>query len=513
MKNLIVKLAYLIESSKSYHRFRTFLVNILLNNNTRHKRIFDLFIIFLVISTVGILIYEVKNDLPDEVIYYEYFAVGIFILEWIGRFIVSFESHKQIIRDYEESQLLNIDFSVFHSFKIIIQEKLRFVFSLASIIDLLAILPSYRPLRILRIFLIFRLFKVLKYTNSINQFIRVFVEKKYELSLLLVLYLLAIFFSATILYVYEGHSGINLKIESFFDAMYWSFITVSTIGYGDITPQTEIGKSVTLILILTGYAVIAFFTSIVTSSISEKLYIIKENNQLNNISKLKNVVLICGYGKVADVLVDNLLKRHYNILIIEEDVEKIEQAEKLNLPVIKDDATNIDFLKKAGIGKNVRYVFALSNDDEVNLSIILGVRSISDDVTIVSRCNYEKTKKKLKIAGANEVFDITDEASTVGIGFMHHPVTFDAIDDILVDHRGAILNNIEIYETSHFIGKKLHDVDFNQYNITFVGVVPEGKVENFMFNPKKDYVLQAKDFLIVIGYELTINKFKTYLQV
>ena len=116
MTNTIVNLSYTIESSKSYHRFRAFLVNIL-TNNTIHKKIFDLFMIFLVISTIGILIYEVKHPLPSFINDYEYFAVVIFILEWFGRLIVSFESHKQIIKDYEESQFLNIPYSIFSSFQ------------------------------------------------------------------------------------------------------------------------------------------------------------------------------------------------------------------------------------------------------------------------------------------------------------------------------------------------------------------------------------------------------------
>ncbi|HFU76115.1 MAG TPA: potassium channel protein, partial [Arcobacter sp.] len=316
-----------------------------------------------------------------------------------------------------------------------------------------------------------------------------------------------------ILYVYEGN-GLNDKVDSFFDAMYWSFITVSTIGYGDITPQTDIGKSVTLILILTGYTVIAFFTSIVTSTISEKLDIIKENNALTNASKLKDYILVCGYGKVGQVLVDNLKKHQYAVLVIEINPQRVELAEKNNITVIKDDATSIDLLKRVGINNNVRSVIALSDNDEVNLSIILAVRSISSHINIISRCNKEKTKSKLKLAGANEVFDITGAASLVGLGFMNHPVAFDAIDDILIDHRGAIINEIEIFDTSNFIGKSLQEINFKRFNITFIGVIPNKNKNQFIFNPNKtEYIIEAKDYLVVVGYELTIREFKAYLQV
>jgi voltage-gated potassium channel len=468
--------------------------------------------VFLVISTVGILIYEVKHPLPSFIDSYEYFAVGIFILEWIGRFIISFESHKQIIKDFEESQFVNMPYNLFSSIKIISSEKLSYIFSLASIIDLLAILPSYRPLRILRIFLLFRLFKVLRYSNSLNQFIKVFVEKKLELSLLLMLYLLVIFFSSTILYIYEGN-GLNSKVTSFFDAIYWAFITVSTIGYGDITPVSGAGKSITLVLIITGYTVIAFFTSIVTSSISEKLDIIKESKALSNVKKLKNYILVCGYGKSGQVLVEDLQQNGYEVLIIEQDAKVVELGELKNLNIIKDDATNIDLLKKIGINDRIKSVVVLTQDDTVNLSIILAVRSLNKTIPILSRCNGLKTLDKLKLAGATDIIGINETAGLVALGHIKAPIAFEAMDDILVDYNGATMSEIEIFQNSPFVGKKLSIVDFDRFNINFIGIIHSDDINNFIFNPnKEDTILQEKDFLIIIGYERTIQDFKTYLQ-
>jgi len=511
MTDLIVQFAYNLESSKTYHRFRTFLVNILLNT-TKAKKIFDIFMIFLVISTVGILIYEVKHTVPDFLNQYEYYAVGVFILEWIGRFIVSFESHKQIIKDFEETQFLNIEYDIKQSIKVITKKKLGYIFSLASIIDLLAILPSYRPLRILRIFLLFRLFKVLRYSNSLHQFIRVFIEKRLELTLLLMLYLLVIFFCSTILYIYEG-TGINQNIHSFSDAIYWSFITVSTIGYGDVTPVTDTGKAITLVLILTGYAVIAFFTSIVTSSISDKLDIIKETDTLSSIAKLKQYTLVCGYGKSGQILVDNLKEKGYETLIIDDDEHNVLIGESKKLRIIKDDASDISLLRKINITKNVQSIIVLTNDDTLNLSIILAIRSINKNIPIIARSNRFKTQDKLKLAGANKIIGINESAALVALGHLKAPIAFEAMENILVDHHGASMSEIEIFHTSPFIGEKLSTVDFDKFNINFIGIVHNNSKNHFIFNPKReDIILEEKDFLIIIGYERTIKDFQTYLQ-
>jgi len=512
MTNFIVKSAYRIEGSKTYHSFRTFLVNILLNHNTKHKKIFDILMIFLVISTVGILIYEVKNPLPPFIDHYEYFAIVIFILEWLCRVFVSFESHKQIIKDFEESQFLNMPYNIFSSIKIITNEKFKYILSLASIIDLLAILPSYRPLRILRIFLLFRLFKILRYSNSISQFARVFIEKKLELSILLLLYLLVIFFCSTILYIYEG-TGLNEKVVSFSDALYWAFITVSTIGYGDITPISDAGRFTTLILIFTGYSVIAFFTAIITSSISDKLDIIKESKAISNTSKLNNFTLVCGYGKAGTVLVTNLLNKGYEVLIIEPNANIAQSAELKNLNIIKNDASDISLLKDIGIINNVKSVVVLTDDDTINLSIILAVRSLNSEVPIISRCNRYETQDKLKLAGATKIIGINESSALVTLGFLKSPIAFEAIDEILIDYKGATMNEIEIYENSAFIGEKLSSVDFKKFNINFIGIVHGNDKSKFTFNPKtEDIVLKQKDFLIIIGYEKTIKDFKTYIQ-
>ena len=512
MNNLIINIAYKIEASKAHKKFRNFLYNTLINNSSKYKKIFDLSMIFLVISTVGILIYEVKHELPDYINYFEYFAVGVFILEWLGRLTISFESHKQIIHDYEESQFLNIKYNIFDSLKIITKKKFEYIFSLNSIIDLLAILPSYRPLRILRIFLLFRLFKVLKYSSSLNIFTRVFVEKKLELTLLLLLYLLVIFFSATIIYIYEGN-GLNDKIDTFMDAIYWSFITVSTIGYGDITPVSDAGRSATIILILAGYTTIAFFTSIVTSSLNEKLDTIKQSSTLANIKKLKKYILICGYGKTAQVLIDNLKDNNYNFLILENNNKIIQQHQNAKINIINGDATNISLLKKIGINKNISKVIVLTSDDTINLSIILSIRSINQNIPIICRSNRVKVKQKLLVAGATKLIELNDAASYVSLGYLNAPIAYEAIDDILVDYKGAVMSEIEIFEHSNFINKPLSKIEFNNFNINFIGIVHDNNKENFIFNPNKENtILNEKDFLIVIGYEKTIDEFKTYIQ-
>ena len=130
MNSFFINFAYFLESSTKYYNTKHFFYETLEDNNSKKRKYFDFFMIFLVLSTVGILIFEVNHTILPWLDTYETIAVFIFIVEWIGRLWVNSHAHKHIINDYEKSQLLNHPYKFSHSFKIIIKEKLRFIHGL-----------------------------------------------------------------------------------------------------------------------------------------------------------------------------------------------------------------------------------------------------------------------------------------------------------------------------------------------------------------------------------------------
>lgn len=511
IKNFIVNFAYTLESSTKYYNTKHFFYELLEDDQTSKRKYFDFFMIFLVLSTVAILIYEVNHELLPWLDTYETVAIVIFIIEWLSRFWVSSHARRHIIEDYEKSQLLNQPYVLSHSLQKIMKEKLSFVFSPMSIIDLLAILPYYRPLRILRIFMLFRLFKILRYTNSIKQFRHVFIEKRFEFFTLGILFVMAIAFGSTIIFIYEG-AGVNPNIHSFFDAIYWSVITISTVGFGDISPVTIQGRVATLFLVIGGMGVIAFSTSIVTSALNEKLLIIKEEKVIGETNSLKEFVIICGYGKMGKVLAKEFYKIKQDFIIIDKDNKDFESEDAQKFLTIKGDATTSSLLEKVGINKGASSIIAMTNSDAVNLSIILTARALNPTINIIARANHTNTKQKLYLAGASQVVLSNEIAALVAAEYIGQPVTFEAIDDILLNGEGAVIDEIEILQNSHFIGERLNTINFAKFNLTLIGIVEEQNRKKFIFNPnKEEYIIKQKDILILIGFQESILQIKIEL--
>jgi voltage-gated potassium channel len=258
-----------------------------------------------------------------------------------------------------------------------------------------------------------------------------------------------------------------------------------------------------------GLGVIAFFTSIVTTALSTRLVALKEEKVIGEANALKEFVIICGYGRMGKVLAQEFVKIKQKFIVIDNDDDKLLHSNSQNILSIKGDATDSAFLSSVGINKGASSIIALTNSDAVNLSIILTARSSNPNINIIARANNEKVKEKLFLAGANEVIATNEISALVAAEYIGQPIAFDAIDDILLDSDGAVMDEVEILQKSNFIGYKLENINFSNFNLTLIGIVETSKDKTFKFNPKPDqYVINEKDILIVIGHKESVAKFK-----
>ena len=151
----------------------------------------------------------------------------------------------------------------------------KYSLSFMGIIDLLSILPFYlalgldlRSVRALRLMRMFRLFKLARFTTAMDRYVSAFRSIKEELILFSATALITIYLSSVGIYYFE-HEVQPEAFASVFDAMWWSVVTLTTVGYGDVYPVTAGGKIFTIFVVLVGLGVVAVPTGLFASALNK----------------------------------------------------------------------------------------------------------------------------------------------------------------------------------------------------------------------------------------------------
>ncbi|MCB0688283.1 MAG: ion transporter [Saprospiraceae bacterium] len=224
-------------------------------------------------------IYEIifESDTPAG----KYFDVGLFIFILVSIIVVLFESVESYRTSYQETfrtieWILTCIFLIEYILRLYcVRKPLHYALSFYGIIDLLAIMPSFlaffitagqsliviRALRLLRIFRIFKLGSFMAQGNVIMESIN---QSKGKIAVFLYFIVILVLIIGSMMYVIEG--GKNQDFDSIPTSIYWAIVTLTTVGYGDITPVTNIGKFMSAVVMILGYAVIAVPTGIVSAS-------------------------------------------------------------------------------------------------------------------------------------------------------------------------------------------------------------------------------------------------------
>ncbi|MFI3198153.1 MAG: NAD-binding protein [Methylococcaceae bacterium] len=519
LTRLIVGFAYFLKTSPYYRNTKRFFYNLLDNPDSRIKSNFDIVMICLVLFSVILLIYEVDTQLTKLERLFEQVIIFLFIIEYLLRGWLYNDSHTIVLEHYEKARYLNSPFRVGEVIRLILAKKIEYIFTPLAVIDLLAILPSYRPLSMLRVLLIFRLFKLLRYFTSLKLFVEVLNSKRFELYNLSIFLGFLIFIGSSGIYLFE-HPTNTQQVGNLFDAAYWSIVTVSSVGYGDIAPQTTGGRLVAMALILTGLGVLSFFISIIVSAFGDKMQDLRENRTYAELKHYPGFVIICGFGRVGRHIALQLEKHQQHFVVIDSKEVNASKARRLGYLVIHADASKNEVLINAGIKNRATAVLCTTGDDVVNVYITLTSRHLNPAIRIISRANKQDNVKKLYQAGADNVIQPFEIAAMVVAEYIGQPVAFEAILGIIREEKEFIMETLCVHSGSVIDGMKIAEVDFERRKLMLVGVISANPVhrkhknsyklknEHFYFNPETYFVLQAGDLLVVLGREIGIDYFR-----
>jgi voltage-gated potassium channel len=294
---------------------------------------------------------------------------------------------------------------------------------------------------------------------------------------------------------------------SWVDAFYMTIITVTTVGFSEVSPMGPEGKIFTIILIVTSVFIFGFAISVITEYLigRNSLQLLKKKKMKNIIENLNEHVVVCGFGRNGMQAAEKLKAYKKPFVVIEKDKEVIERYSEDTL-FIEGDANDDDVLLEAGIDR-AQYLIATLPDDAANLFVVLSARQLKKDLFIISRASLVTSQKKLFLAGANKVImpDKIGGDHMASLVVMPNLITF--MDKLSIEGENTTnLEEVAIEDFSNQIEcNSLRDLDLRRKTgCTIIGYIsPDGK---YTINPEADLQLQPKSKVIVLGRPEQIKK-------
>ncbi|MEX0937411.1 MAG: ion transporter [Pirellulales bacterium] len=218
-------------------------------SDTRAGRAFDLSIQALIVVSLVSFTIETLPNLSQAARYWLYVVevvtVAIFTAEYVLRLLVA-------------------------------DNRLRFIFSFYGLVDLAAIVPFYiatgvdlRSARVLRLIRVFRVFKVVRYTDAMDRFKAAFRDVKQELILFLIVAAMLLYLTAVGIYYFESDAQPE-QFGSVPQSLWWSIVTLTTVGYGDVYPVTVGGRIFTSVVLILGLGIVAVPTGLLASAFNKR---------------------------------------------------------------------------------------------------------------------------------------------------------------------------------------------------------------------------------------------------
>ena len=316
-------------------------------------------------------------------------------------------------------------------------------------------------------------------------------ESKLSLALIFLVLILTIGTAGYMLI--EGWSLIN--------SIYMTIITVATVGFGEVQPLSEAGRTFTIILIAFGVFNGGFiFTAIGQLVLEGQLQAILGKRKMEKkVKKLSNHIILCGYGRVGRQVANEFMRRKESFVIIESDRFLIPDAGENGRVFVHGNASSDEVLAYAGI-ERARAIVSTIPDDAENVYLSLTARQINPGLFIIARADSELAKKKLIRAGANKVVCPHELGGSQMAMATLRPNVVDFMHLAAFSPGGQNLGieEISIKEGGSLTGKTIIEAAIkSKYDTIVVGLRKKGG--QMIFNPPGGTAMESGDILIVLG--------------
>ena len=293
---------------------------------------------------------------------------------------------------------------------------------------------------------------------------------------------------------------------NFMDALYMTVITVSTVGYGEVRQVDQVGRVFTIFIVLTGVGFSVYVAGAVVQFMVEgQIRRIMGRRRLDQkLKRLKRHYIICGYGRIGSVLVRKLRRSISDLVVVDSNPGLAEALEEDGVLYVEGDATEEATLIKAGIERAQGLVSVLATDTD-NVFLVLTARQLNPDLDIIARAGEERSKAKLKAAGATTVESPYEMGALRMAQRILRPKVTSFLDFAMSARRqDIVMEELAVSRESALADLTLKDSGIRQrYNLIVIAI--EKASGDMLFNPSFEALITAGDTLIAVGEEPNLH--------
>lgn len=299
---------------------------------------------------------------------------------------------------------------------------------------------------------------------------------------------------------------------NFLDSFFMVVITLSTVGYGQVHPLSDQGVILTSILIMGGVGSFAYLVGAFTQLIVEgRLQTFLGRRRVQRIiDGLSGHVIICGYGRIGNVVAKEIIREGIPVVVIERSPDLVARMEEEGVPHVIGDATEDAALMAAGLTRARTIVTALTQDS-ANVFVALTARQLNPGIQIIARAETEAHIPRLERAGANKVL----MPHVIGGYRMAQSVLRPAVTDfldlaLLSESMELQMEELRVTAAGELVGRDLVGAQIRpRFDLIIIAIKKaDGEM---LFNPTPHAILEADDTLIAVGRPENLNQIRKIL--
>jgi len=300
-----------------------------------------------------------------------------------------------------------------------------------------------------------------------------------------------------------------LEGMSYFDGLYMTIITISTVGFSEVKPLHEAGRWYVILIIVVGLVTVSYILKGISESIVEgQLRAVLGKRKMDaRLRKLEGHTIVAGYGRVGQEVVRELLgaKKASPFVVVECDAAVTDRLTASDILNVCGDITADESLRRAGIESAANLISTVPSDAD-NVYLTLSARHLNPQINIIARADQPEAERKLMRAGATNVVSPHSLGGVRMAQLAIRPNLVHFVRSIAEGEAGFSVEETVISAESPLAGQTLKDLDLpSRSNISVVGIKkPES---GLVLSPKGDMRIDAGDILLVVGEEQALLSF------